>query len=201
MKIISILMVVGLLLGSHTIDSIDIKTKKVPNIEISSEDPSLTKSQGLMMYQGAPFSGKVAEYHHQNVLIAMKEFLDGKPHGVHTTYHPNGCVKEIRTYLDGEKHGLHRGFYASGIHSFEYNFVEGFSEGNHKEWFEDGSIYADMNYRNGKEFGPQKIWREDGKLRANYVVRENGRRYGLQGIKRCTKLDGKTKTIDPYENQ
>ena len=43
------------------------------------------------------------------------------------------------------------------------------------------------------------MWRPDGKYRANYVVRENGRSYGLTGLKRCKKIDGKNEVIDPVK--
>ena len=38
----------------------------------------------------------------------------------------------------------------------------------------------------------------DGKYRSNYVITENGRKYGLVGLKRCKKIDGETENIDPY---
>ena len=33
-----------------------------------------------------------------------------------------------------------------------------------------------------KPFGSTKVWRKDGKLRSNFVIRENGRRYGLAAV-------------------
>ncbi len=59
-------------------------------------------------------------------------------------------------------------------------------------------LTSEINYLNGKPFGSTKIWRKDGKLRSNFVIRENGRRYGLAGIKRCTKINIKEEIIDPY---
>ena len=53
-------------------------------------------------------------------------------------------------------------------------------------------LMQDRNYVNGKAMGAQKVWRKDGKIRANFVIRENGKKYGLMGMKRCTKIDAKT---------
>ena len=72
------------------------------------------------------------------------------------------------------------------------------SQGTHKTWYRDGSLSSELNFKDGHEFGAQKVWRQDGKLKSNYVVRENGRRYGNLGLKRCKKLDGEDETIDPY---
>ena len=81
---------------------------------------------------------------------------------------------------------------------FEYFFIKGLSEETHYQWYENGQLYSEINYLNGKPFGSTKIWRKDGKLRSNFVIRENGRRYGLAGIKRCTKINIKEEIIDPY---
>ena len=70
--------------------------------------------------------------------------------------------------------------------------------GKHIQWYDSGQIYSEINYLNGKPFGSTKVWRKDGKLRSNFVIRENGRRYGLAGIKRCTKIDTEKQIIEPY---
>ena len=171
----------------------------IPNVEINISDSRIEKTlDGTIFVSGEPFSGYLLTLNPEGYLERRQSYFQGKLEGLSLIYFPNGQIKEQRTYKSGEKHGEHFGYYQNGQISFQYLFVDGFNEGNHREWFENGNLYADMNYKSGKEFGTQKIWREDGKLRANYIVRENGRRYGLQGIKRCTKLDGKTQTIDPY---
>ena len=59
-------------------------------------------------------------------------------------------------------------------------------------------MFSEINYLKGKPFGLTRVWRKDGKLRSNFVIRENGRRYGLAGIKRCTKIDTKKQILEPY---
>lgn len=171
----------------------------IPDIEIQHDDPRVSLIDGFLYFDGEPFSGYLLAYDENNILSFRKGHFAGQQHGLTYFYYPNGELKERRLYSHGEKHGEHFGFYSNGKQSFSYYFEHGFNEGNHREWYPSGELYTDMNYKSGKEFGTQRIWRPDGKLRANYIVRENGRRYGLQGIKRCTKLDGNTKTIDPYD--
>ncbi|MEQ9468571.1 MAG: hypothetical protein RLN88_14275 [Ekhidna sp.] len=173
---------------------------QIPELMISAFDERITKKQtGEISYNGLPFSGYLIEKYSNDSISVKTGYFDGKQNGMTTAFYQNGGIKYQRTYLDGEKHGVHIGYHPNRVKAFEYHFVNGFNEGNHKEWFDTGLLAADMNYVNGKEFGRQQVWRPDGKPRSNYIVRENGRRYGLQGIKRCTKLDGATKTVDPYK--
>ena len=87
------------------------------------------------------------------------------------------------------------------VFSNEYHFKNGMNVGNHKEWYQDGSPLQDRNYANGQPMGSQKVWRRDGKIRANFVIRENGKKYGLMGMKRCTKIDTKKQTLEPYKGK
>ena len=173
---------------------------QVPNILVESDMNLISKEQnGDVYFNGIPFSGYLIFRNRNDSVSLKKGYVDGKLNGITRAYYENGAIGYIRPYLNGEKHGLHKGFYSNGEKKFQYYFEYGFSEGNHLEWYESGQKSADMNYVKGKEFGKQQAWRPDGKLRSNYIVRENGRVYGLQGIKRCTKLDGATQEIDPYK--
>lgn len=175
---------------------------QIPSIEVAISHPAVVKSQsGAVGFEGKPFSGYLISRYSNDANFLKQGYLDGTLNGMTTGFYPNGQVLYSRPYLNGEKHGEHVGYHENGKREFRYYFVNGFSEGNHKKWYADGSLLSDMNYQNGKERGKQQVWRPDGKLRANYVVHENGRRYGLQGIKRCTKLDGVSKTIDPYKGE
>lgn len=175
---------------------------EIPEVLVVSSNGNISKRRnGDVYYNGIPYSGYLIEYYLNDTLALKNGYFNGKLNGMSTAYYENGSTRYLRPYQDGEKHGTHIGFHKNGTKAFEYLFVKGFSEGNHKEWFNNGQLAADMNYVQGKELGTQRTWRPDGKLRSNYVVRENGRRYGLQGIKRCTKLDGVTKSVDPYKGR
>lgn len=172
----------------------------IPEFLVSTSDSGITKKQnGDILFKGQPFSGYLIEKYPNDTIALKKGYFEGKQNGIMTAFYENGNTRYIRPYRNGEKHGTHVGFHRNGVKAFEYHFVKGFSEGNHKEWFSSGQLATNMNYVGGKEFGKQQAWRPDGKVRSNYIVRENGRRYGLMGIKRCTKLDGVTQTVDPYK--
>jgi len=172
---------------------------EIPRIEIEKSDPLLsTNQQGLMYYKDQPFSGFVFVKHPNSILKSKNGYFDGMHEGKSLTYFDNGKLASERSYKSGKKHGVHKGWYLDGQLRFEYIFINGKSEGNHKVWYEDGSLFKDFNFKNGRAFGSQKVWRKDGKIRANYVIRENGKKYGLSGLRRCAKIDTQTQNIDPY---
>ena len=172
---------------------------EIPRLEIQKKDSLLSKNQkGLLLYKSQPFSGFLISTNQENVLTEKVGYYDGLKEGNAFTFFESGKIASERPYKSGKKHGIHKSWYENGQQRFEYTFVDGKSVGNHKVWYEDGSLFKDFHYKNGKPFGSQKVWRNDGKYRANYVIRENGKKYGLTGIKRCAKIDTKTENIDPY---
>lgn len=184
--IISMLLLIGIL------SSCD----RVPPVDIPASDPALTqKTSGILIFGQSPFSGYLTEYYETGQLKSKKGYLNGWLQGESTAYYADGAVKEQRYYTNGEKDGRHVGYYESGAPRFELFFEEGQNVGNHKTWYENGQIAQDLNYVDGQPFGAQRVWRPDGKLRSNYVVREDGRRYGLVGLKRCKNIDVENEQI------
>lgn len=172
---------------------------EISNKTVEFGDTKLTKdSIGRIIYENQLFSGFLVQKDSNHNVIRSIPHYQGLIHGDWIDFFVDGSMKQKRSYLNGEKHGSHHGWYESGQLKFEYFFENGLSIGNHKAWYHDGSLYKDLNYKDGHEFGSQKMYRPDGKLRSNYVVRENGRAYGLAGLKRCSKIDGATEDIDPY---
>lgn len=171
----------------------------IPAIEKAFNDPEISKdSLGRYLLKEKVFSGYLVS-HFQNGMLSEKHgFLEGIQAGMSIGYYPNGTIKYKRPYARGEKHGEHLGWYSNGQLKFHYIFEDGLSIGNHKDWYEDGKAFKDSNYKAGHPFGSQKMWRPDGKIRANFVIMEDGRKYGLTGLKRCSKIDSETKNIDPF---
>ncbi|MEP2026677.1 MAG: toxin-antitoxin system YwqK family antitoxin [Reichenbachiella sp.] len=172
---------------------------EIPNIEVLEDDARFSMStDGTIYLDSIKFSGYVVSYYPERSVKSKKGYYQGRLEGDFISYYPNGQIYSQRPYHLGEKHGEHLGYYEDGQLKFQYQFVNGFSQGTHKNWYASGKLKKEMNYKDGKEFGPQKYWRPDGKMRSNYVVRENGRRYGMLGLKRCAKIDSETGDIDPY---
>lgn len=200
-KVLIGLSLIPLLMSIHGISEDDGFVGAQINSDLRVPTEDLTRNDlGVMLYNDLPFTGLALSYSYEDKLSEQARYKDGKMDGDLIGYFPNGRIKYIRPYKNGQKHGIHIGWHLNGNIRFYYIFEYGLSEGNHKEWYENGDLMQDLNYVKGKPLGPQKVWRTDGKMRANYVVKENGRRYGLMGIKRCTKLDGDEEKIDPFKN-
>ena len=175
------------------------KTIFIPNKLISVDEAKLNPdSKGRLIFEGEMFSGYIIKKNLNGYIIEKKGYLNGYLEGKSVGYFDNGKLKFNRYYDSGKKVGTHKGWYINGQKKFEYFFNKGLSEETHYQWYENGQLYSEINYLNGKPFGATKIWRKDGKLRSNFVIRENGRRYGLAGIKRCAKINIKEEIIDPY---
>ncbi|MFY0606015.1 MAG: hypothetical protein JXR10_04830 [Cyclobacteriaceae bacterium] len=170
----------------------------IPSVEVDKNDPGLQKtSKGLLQYQGKLFSGYTITRFENGNISATTAYYEGQKHGRNAGYYSSGELNYERNYHHGEKHGTHRGYYQGGAVRFEYTFNHGENVGTHYEWYEDGSMAMEANYKNGQPFGTQRVWRSDGKLRTNYVIREDGRKYGLVGIKRCKNIDTEEERVKP----
>ena len=183
----------------NSILNLSINEFLIPNTFLLASDSNLNyNSKGELYFNSNPFSGFLVKKNMYDEVIEKKGFFRGQLEGISLGYYDNGNKKYQRFYNKGKKTGKHIGWFESGQKKFEYFFKGGLSEKKHIRWYDNGMVYSEINYLNGKPFGSTKVWRKDGKLRSNFVVRENGRRYGLSGIKRCTKIDTKKEIIEPY---
>lgn len=169
----------------------------ISDFRVSSDHPDISHENGITLYEGLPFDGHIVGYYHDGTIKSLAPFKDGLAESVKTGFYPGGELMYERPYEDGEKHGIHKGYHRDGTPRFVYHFEKGLSIGTHQEWYPSGQLAKLMNFKKGKPFGEQKVWRSDGKIRANYVIREDGRRYGLVGMKRCKNLDVVAETIKP----
>ena len=186
------------LVGCDKIGSNSIATSTHDTVDVS--NPLIEKRVDSILYNGSVFTGATVEVEADSSK-SIRTYQSGILHGESIMYYPSGRMKHYRPYVEGEKHGKHVGFYDNDQPKFTYLFEHGFAVGNHKEWCKSGQLYRDLNYENGKERGAQKMYREDGKLRGNYVVRENGRIYGLVGVKRCKNINTELEEIDELDSK
>lgn len=172
----------------------------MPELRINTNDPDLIiEKSGQVYYRNQPFAGYLEEHWPNGNTKSIKAYFNGYLDGDYRTCYPNGQKSEVRSYRQGRKDGRHLGYFPDGQQKFEYCFRDGKAVGTHKHWYSDGSQFKIENYDDsGHPFGLQQVWRPDGKLRSNFVVKEDGRSYGLVGLKRCTKIDSETKNMDPY---
>lgn len=173
----------------------------IPEIYLEEGNGELNMDlQGKLNLSGKPYSGFLITKYSNGLIESKIGYYDGLMQGPHIKFFPSGDTAILRYYHLGEKQGMHQAWYENHQLRFQYFFDKGLSVGNHKSWYENGNLCMDMNYVEGQELGSQKMFRSDGKFRSNYVVRENGRKYGLVGLKRCAKIDGDTGDFDPYKS-
>ena len=167
----------------------------IPQQVLLENDTSFSSRNGVLYAGEKPYSGFVHSFHANDSLKSQKGYLNGLLEGSYLEYWDNGDRQTEREYHLGEKVGLHQGWYANGNKKYQYYFEKGMSSGCHKEWYPGGEPYRVFNYQNGKQRGSQQEWFKSGKLKANYVVKENGRKYGLTGVKRCTNINTKEERL------
>lgn len=170
---------------------------RVPDTQVSSNNPALHHQNGVLLLDDKPFSGYLMAHYPSGALKEKTPYMKGEEHGEKLGYYANGALMFVRGYQYGEKHGTHQGFYEDGSDRFKYQFEKGSNIGTHYDWYEGGQLAKMTNFKDGKPFGVQKMWRSDGKIRSNYVIREDGRRYGLVGLKRCKNINTDSEEIQP----
>jgi len=152
-------------------------------IEVYDNSENLLEKNRSIYYGQFLLTGKVIKKIGEQI-VSIKEYKDGKLHGIEITYYLNGNVKEERYYENGFKTGEHRGWWESGNIKYIYHFKNDVFNGNIKVWNETGMLFNDLNYVNGYEDGLQKAWMINGEIQANYFVKGN-RKYGITGVKDC----------------
>ena len=150
-------------------------------------------TNGIVSKNNTVFNGIELELYHDGSVKKESQIIDGRRHGKSLRFYENGSTYMVRFYQDGKKQGEHKGYYPDGSSKFIYYFNDGLSEGNHQDWSISGNLYKDFNYEKGFERGYQKMWNSDNSLRANYFVNEEGRRFGLLGIKKCVTISNSDK--------
>ena len=183
-------LLLGLILSNQALKAEDgpgIENSVVRVIEAGSS--VLERSRGLLLADGAPFSGWIVRSYEAGSLRSREVYIDGKRDGKMQRWYPNGQLESSRDYQENRKHGIHEGWFPDGQLKFQMSFTRGIYCGERKEWFKSGKPFAVFHYVDGKEEGLQRVWDESGKLRSNYVVK-NGRRYGLVGAKPCVSVPG-----------
>lgn len=165
-------------------------SEAVTGTVVSASDPRLSRLNGLLSLDDAPFCGAVETTGAEGDLRARTSYRDGKLEGAHEVWCGSGGLREQRFYRAGRKHGTHRGWWEDGAARFVLGFQDGMNDGEHRVWARNGQLVELRNFDRGQETGPQRSWTATGKALANYVVRD-GRRYGLLGAKPCyTVSDG-----------
>ena len=110
-----------------------------------------------------PYSGKVLDFYEDKQTI-RNEFLllNGKMHGMATSYRNDGTKKENETYKEGKQHGLKTWYRKDGTKEQEAYFKEDKRHGLTTWYHKDETKKEDAHFKDGKQQGPQTWYRKDG---------------------------------------
>jgi len=164
-----------------------VKCGRGPTLTVSVGNAQLNQHEGVLYYQGTPFTGITQRFYTDGKLERQTIYHNGKEDGVMQGWYPNGARAQERLFVNGSKEGIHKGWWPDGKPKFEYQFNDDEYDGTAKEWFADGKPFRLFHYTKGHENGLEQMWWADGTIRANYVVKD-GRQYGLIGRKLCRNI-------------
>jgi len=71
--------------------------------------------------------------------------------------------REVKNYKDGKPHGLWREWYENGQKRIEKKFKDGLSDSVWTSWYEDGSKKSIAEYLNGKQISLNEWWQDGAK--------------------------------------
>jgi len=153
---------------------------------------------------GQAYSGACETCFMSGLLERRIYFLNGREHGIDTTYYPSGCPQAIRSHLQGVESGMWAYYYDSTNQlAWEANYYRGKKHGRYvqlkangdtiklenykndqfdglrKQFFKDSKPYKEANYIDGLLDGPFKVYNDKGILieELNY---KNNKKHGQQ---------------------
>lgn len=177
---------------SERAPSVDSALSVPSNVVIEAGDPGLSNLNGVVMYEGKPFSG-VVEQRSENTLLTRTPYLRGKTHGIVEGWYPEGTARFQKVYREGRREGVHRGYWPEGTPQFVYQYSNDRFDGEQSAFFRTGVLSEHRSYRDGHEEGQQRFYNTEGRLVANYTFKQ-GRRYGIVGRFDCVSMIDDTKS-------
>ena len=156
--------------------------------QVAAGDLELRVAEGLVYFNGLPFTGHGIRYHENGQQAEQTSYVDGKKQGNREQWYADGAPKLRIEYREGRYHGVATAWWANGNMRSEGNYVQGKVDGTYRQWYRNGGLFKEMNYDHGQETGLQRAWRENGKLYNNYEAR-NGRIFGLKRANLCYELN------------
>ncbi|GJM34178.1 MAG: hypothetical protein DHS20C18_31790 [Saprospiraceae bacterium] len=174
------------------IETIDVTTSGSKGESYASLTPGdlleLKPQEGLVYYQGRPFTGISVAYYPDGEKAETIEYLNGKKHGLYKKWFEHGALSFESHYSAGKQHGLTKSWWSNGNLRTASHYEEGVPHGIQKQWYKSGARFKQMQLVFGKEEGLQQSWRENGKIYNNYEAK-NGRIFGLKRANLCYELE------------
>ncbi len=157
-------------------------------INILKEELQLHPNEGLVYYQGKPFTGTSVSFYADEKIAEKIDYLQGKRQGLYRKWFASGLLSFEAHYQNGKLEGSSKSWWKNGQQRSEANHSQGVVHGVQRQWYQSGQLFEELHIEHGKEEGMQKSWRENGKVYNNYEAK-NGRIFGLKRANLCYELE------------
>jgi tetratricopeptide (TPR) repeat protein len=141
-------------------------TKAIPSIK------SMQKKDGLWVYHGAPYTGRIINYYYSGRMLANGYLLTGRPNGMMTLYFQNGHKSLEREYSEGNQDGVEREFYPDGSLWQEGRYRAGKEEGPWRSYFPNAQVKLYDQYRAGELIDSAIKYYSSGVVRERVVIKD-----------------------------
>ena len=121
-----------------------------------------------------PSDGTHKSWYPNGQQYEIRNFSNGKLHGICSCYYPNGQLLTDKTYENGYETGTHMAFHKTGNIMASTSYVNGVLNGLYEIWYENGTKRLATYYVDGKLHGECLRWFPNGKLceKTNYSFGE-----------------------------
>ena len=105
--------------------------------------------------------------------------LNGKLHGLCTTYYPEGQKKVVIPFVKGKTYGIVKKWWPDGSPISEVAYIDDQKHGHEVTWYDNGNREYDKTYVCGKLHGLWKEWYKNGSP-SNLIFFDKGVQVGLR---------------------
>ncbi len=141
--------------------------------EIRKEEVSFARLEGIVKYEGKPFTGIVYELYGNENRKKQTEYKNGIKHGKEIIFYENGEKKEETEYGNKEKHGKAFKWYENGQIEEEEEFFNEKPHGKHVGWYENGNKRYEVEWNKGKIHGLSIHYDEKGNKKNEFNYENN----------------------------
>lgn len=110
-----------------------------------SEDDLIENANGLMCFEGRPFSGITEDFYEDGQIAHRRTWLNGLQHGLQQDWYGSGQISMEESSCMNQLHGYRRAWHPNGKLAYETLGEHGHLI-THKEWDEQGNLTHDTMY-------------------------------------------------------
>jgi antitoxin component YwqK of YwqJK toxin-antitoxin module len=162
------------------------------SIKMIPSTKSMEKKDGLWLFHGSPFTGRIINYYYSGRKQAEGYLANGKVSGVDIFYYQNGHKSMEREYEEGRSNGLEREYYLDGSLRQEGHYTDGKEEGVWRMYYPNGQIKLSSNYKSGELIDSAIRYYSSGIIRDRVLIK-NGKVISDPKLAKISQLMEKSK--------